>query len=233
MAVEFTELTRRFEGLAAADVVALAVRDVFKGRIALATSFGAESAVLLHMVARADAATPVLFVDTGKLFGETLRLRDELTARLGLRDVRSLRADPAAVRAADPDGFLFRDDPDRCCAVRKVEPFAAALAGFDAWINGRKRHHGGGRGDLGVVEQDGARIKLNPLADWGPAEIDAYLDRYDLPRHPLVADGFVSIGCFTCTERVAPGEDPRAGRWRGTAKSECGLHTDARPKETA
>ncbi len=233
MAVDFTERTRRFEGLAAADIVALGVRDIFKGRIALATSFGAESAVLLHMVAAADPATPVLFVDTGKLFGETLRLRDELVARLHLSDVRTLRADPAAVRAADPDGFLFRDDPDRCCAVRKVEPFAAALAGFDAWINGRKRHHGGTRAALGVVEQDGPRIKLNPLADWGAAEIDTYLDRYDLPRHPLVADGFVSIGCFTCTERVTPGEDPRAGRWRGTAKTECGIHSSARPKETA
>ncbi len=233
MAVDFTERTRRFEGLAAADIVALGVRDIFKGRIALATSFGAESAVLLHMVAAADPATPVLFVDTGKLFGETLRLRDELVARLHLSDVRTLRADPAAVRAADPDGFLFRDDPDRCCAVRKVEPFAAALAGFDAWINGRKRHHGGTRAALGVVEQDGPRIKLNPLADWGAAEIDTYLDRYDLPRHPLVADGFVSIGCFTCTERVTPGEDPRAGRWRGTAKAECGIHSSARPKETA
>ncbi len=233
MAGEFTERARRFEGLSAADIVVLGVREIFKGRIALATSFGAESAVLLHMIARADPATPVLFVDTGKLFGETLRLRDELTARLGLRDVRSLRADPAIVRAADPDGFLFRDDPDRCCAVRKVEPLAAALAGFDAWINGRKRHHGGTRAALGVVEQDGPRIKLNPLADWDPAEIDAYLDRHDLPRHPLVADGFVSIGCFTCTERAAPGEDPRAGRWRGTGKTECGIHVAARPKETA
>jgi len=233
MTVEFTELMRRFEGLAAADIVALGVRDVFKGRIALATSFGAESAVLLHMVACVDPATPVLFVDTGKLFGETLRFRDELAARLGLIDLRVLRADPGAVRAADPDGFLFRDDPDRCCAVRKVEPFAAALDGFDAWINGRKRHHGGRRTKLGVVERDGSRIKLNPLADWGPGEIDAYLDRHELPRHPLVADGFVSIGCFTCTERAAPGEDPRAGRWRGTAKTECGIHTAARPKETA
>ena len=233
MADDFLELARRFEGLSATDIVALGVRDIFKGRIALATSFGAESAVLLHMVARVDPATPVLFVDTGKLFGETLRFRDELAVRLGLRDLRSLRADAAAIRGADPDGFLFRDDPDRCCAVRKVEPFAAALEGFDAWINGRKRHHGGSRAALGVVEEDGPRIKLNPLADWGPAQIDAYLDRYDLPRHPLVADGFASIGCFTCTERAAPGEDPRTGRWRGTAKTECGIHTAARSKETA
>lgn len=221
------ELTARFETMTSLDVVATAVRDLFRGRIAVATSFGAESAVLLHLVAQADPATPVLFVDTGKLFGETKRHRDALVDRLGLRDVRTLAPDPAAIAAADPDGFLFRDDPDRCCALRKVEPFAAALTPFAAWINGRKRHHGQARADLPLVEADGPRIKLNPLAAWTQADIEDHLRRHDLPRHPLVADGFASIGCMPCTTRVSADETPRAGRWRGWGKTECGLHRPA------
>jgi phosphoadenosine phosphosulfate reductase len=224
------ELTAALEGMTSADAIALVVRDVFRGRIAVATSFGAESAVLLHLVALADPATPVLFVDTGKLFGETKRHRDALIARLGLRDVRTLAPDPATVAAADPDGFLFRDDPDRCCALRKVAPFAAALAPFAAWLNGRKRHHGQARADLPLVEADGPRVKLNPLAAWTAADIEDHLRRHDLPRHPLVADGFASIGCMPCTARVSDGEAVRAGRWRGWGKTECGLH---RPAEHA
>ena len=221
------DLASRFETMTSLDVVAAAVRELFPSRIAVATSFGAESAVLLHLVAVADPATPVLFVDTGKLFGETKRYRDALVGRLGLRDVRTLAPDPAAVAVIDPEGFLFRDDPDRCCALRKVEPFAAALAPFAAWINGRKRHHGAARAELPLVEIDGPRVKLNPLAAWTAADIDEHLRRHDLPRHPLVAEGFASIGCMPCTARVAAGEDVRAGRWRGSGKTECGLHRSA------
>lgn len=221
------ELAARFETMTSLDVVAAAVRELFPGRIAVATSFGAESAVLLHLVAQADPATPVLFVDTGKLFGETKRHRNALVARLGLRDVRTLAPDLAAIAAADPDGFLFRDDPDRCCALRKVEPFLGALAPFAAWINGRKRHHGQARAGLPIVEADGPRIKLNPLAAWTAADIEDHIRRHDLPRHPLVADGFLSIGCMPCTARVTDGEAVRAGRWRGWGKTECGLHRSA------
>lgn len=196
----------------------------FPGRVALVSSFGAESAVLLHLTAGIDRSLPVLFLDTGKLFGETIRYYEQLVARLGLRDVRRLTPDPVAVQATDPAGTLWARDPDRCCQVRKVAPLSRALDGFEAWITGRKRFQAGARAGLAVFEANDDRIKINPLADWSRDDIDAYFDLHDLPHHPLEADGYLSIGCLPCTDRVAPSDDPRAGRWRGTAKTECGIH---------
>ncbi len=198
--------------------------DAFPGRIALVASFGSESAVLLHMVAEIDPATPVLFLDTGKLFGETLRYRDALVERLGLRDVRSIFPEPLTLSEADPDGLLFTRDADRCCLLRKVLPLQRALSGFDAWITGRKGYQSANRRALPCIEADGQRIKINPVIDWTKASVDAYFDRYGLPRHPLEADGFLSIGCMPCTERVAPSGDLRSGRWSGLEKTECGIH---------
>jgi len=197
----------------------------FAGRIALVSSFGAEAAILLHLVATVDPATPVVFIDTGKLFGETLRYRDQLAARLGLTDVRTIKPEPARVEQADADGVLWYGNPDMCCYIRRVEPLQRALLGFDAWISGRKGFHGGERQGLPRIEAgDDGRIKINPLAYWQKIDIEDYFARHSLPRHPLEADGFLSIGCMPCTDRVAPGEDMRAGRWRGSGKSECGIH---------
>ena len=197
----------------------------FPGRIALVSSFGTESAVLLHLVAGIDRAAPVIFVDTGKLFPETLAHRDALCARLGLTAVRSVGPGADLIAAADPAGTLWQAEPDVCCWHRKVEPLDEALAGFDAWITGRKRFQGGLRGDLPVIEREpDGRVKANPLAAWSAAEIAAYRARHDLPAHPLEARGYRSIGCAPCTRPAAAGEDPRAGRWAGRAKSECGIH---------
>jgi len=218
------ELGLRLNGAGAVEILAHVIGHGHPGRVALVSSFGAESAVLLHMVAAIDPTVPVLTLDTGALFAETRRYRDRLIARLKLTDVRVLRPDPARLRAADPDGFLFRRDPDRCCAIRKVAPLSAALRGFDAWITGRKAFQGGARTGLTPFESDGPRIKINPLCHWSKADLEHYLTRHDVPRHPLEAQGFASIGCLPCTDRVAPGEDPRAGRWRGLAKTECGIH---------
>ncbi|MBB4284807.1 phosphoadenylyl-sulfate reductase [Roseospira goensis] len=218
------EILRAAQGLSTRALLARAIRDWFPGEIAVVSSFGTESAVLLHLVAEVDPATPVLFLETGKLFGETLRYRDRLVERLGLRDVRSLRPDPAALAQADPDGELWARTPDACCHLRKVEPLERGLGGFAAWINGRKRHHGGDRSTLPMAETVDGRVKLNPLAGWSRADIDRHFAAHDLPRHPLQADGFASIGCWPCSDRVAAGEDPRAGRWRGRAKTECGIH---------
>ena len=197
----------------------------FRGRIALVSSFGAESAVVLHMVAGIDRATPVIFLDTGKLFLETLRYRDLLVAQLGLTDLRTAQPEPARIAAVDPDGTLWRSDPDVCCWQRKVEPLDEALAGFEAWITGRKRYHGGARRTLPMIERglDG-RTKVNPLAGWSMADISRYFAEHDLPQHPLVAQGYHSIGCTTCTRAGAPADDPRAGRWVGFDKNECGIH---------
>ena len=217
-------LLRRYGQLSGAALLRPLIEDEFRGRIALVSSFGTESAVLLHMVASIDSAAPVLFIDTGKLFDATLRYRDELTARLGLRDVRTIGPAPAAVVAADSDGTLWARDPDACCDLRKVVPLAAVLSGFDAWLSGRKRYQGGARTALPTIEIAEGKVKINPLAGWSRAEIDDTFARLDLPRHPLEAEGFLSVGCTTCTARVAPGADPRSGRWAGTAKTECGIH---------
>jgi phosphoadenosine phosphosulfate reductase len=198
----------------------------FAGRTALVTSFGAESAVLLHLVAGIDARTPVIFLETGKLFPETLAYRDLLVERLGLEDVRSVAPDAAALLAADPAGDLWRRDPDLCCRLRKVEPLARALEGFAAWINGRKRFQSEGRSRLPLVEREGGRIKLNPLANWSADDIARYFAAHRLPRHPLEAQGYRSIGCAPCTSPTDTDEDARAGRWRGTDKTECGIHFD-------
>lgn len=226
-------LDRELACLGAAEAVAL-LAGRFAGRIALLSSFGADSAVLLHLVARADPAMPVLLLDTGKLFPETLAYRDALVAQLGLRDVRSIAPDPAAVAARDPFGGLRLFDPDACCALRKTEPLARALAPFALWLNGRRRAQGGERGAMPIAEatEDG-KIKINPLTAWSDAEIAAYAVEHGLPAHPLVVSGYASIGCAPCTSPVVPGEAARSGRWRGTGKTECGIHQPSPPSSTA
>ena len=218
-------LAARFEQDTAEGMLREAILDFFKGRIALVSSFGADSAVLLHMVGRIDPATPIIFVDTGHLFAETIAYRDELATRFGLTDVRTVRADETELSVADPDVFLWSSDPGRCCRLRKVVPLARALDGFDAWISGRKRFQASTRMNLSPVEAEGRRTKLNPLANWSANDLLHYMNVHDLPRHELVAKRYLSIGCIPCTSPVRPGEDPRAGRWRGQGKTECGIHT--------
>lgn len=202
-----------------------AALQTFRGRIALVSSFGAESAVLLHMAAQIDPATPVLFLDTGQLFGQTLDYRKSLAKTLGLSDVRDLRPEPEALATLDPKNDLYKTSTEACCNFRKVVPLDTALEGFDAWITGRKRFHGGLRARLRVVEASERHIKFNPLANWSKAELDAYGLEHGLPAHPLVAFGYPSVGCWPCTK---PAEDPdnvRAGRWSDSEKTECGIHT--------
>ncbi len=218
-------LTERYRGADTRQLVAAMIGEEFPGRIALVSSFGAEAAVLLHMISDIDPATPVVFVNSGKLFGETLRYRDQLVERLGLRDVRTVGPESGRVEQVDPDGVLWYGNPNMCCYIRKVEPLQRALEGFDAWITGRKGFQSAEREGLPVIEAgDDGRIKVNPLAGWKKEALDTYFADHDLPRHPLEADGFLSIGCMPCTDRVAPGEDARAGRWRGKSKTECGIH---------
>jgi phosphoadenosine phosphosulfate reductase len=197
------------------------------GEVAAVSSFGSEAAVPLHMISRIEPRTPIIFLDTGHMFPETLAYRDELVGRLGLTDVRNFAPEPANLSRLDPENELWMSDPDLCCHLRKVLPLQQALAGFPAWINGRKRHHGADRASLAVVEADGARLKFNPLATMDRAAIAAYFEMHKLPRHPLELYGFSSIGCMPCTSRTSPGEDWRAGRWRGRGKTECGLHVPA------
>lgn len=216
--------------LSAAGLLTAMIEEHFPGRLALVSSFGAESVVLLDMIAAIAPDLPILFLNTGKLFGETLRYRDRLIDRLGLRDVREIKPDPAAIAEADPLGDLWMRDPARCCALRKIAPLDRALTGFDAWITGRKRYQSTARAALARVEAADGRIKINPLADWTAGDVEAQLISCGLPPHPLVADGYRSIGCMPCTDRVAPDEAARAGRWRGSEKTECGIHLARQPQ---
>jgi len=201
------------------------VKTVGRERLALVSSFGTESAALLKVMADVDPAIPVIFLDTGWLFEETLAYRDTLIATLGLGDVRSIKPEPEALSREDPDRELWFSDPDACCRIRKVEPLAGALKPFSAWINGRKRFQGGLRADIAVVEEDGARLKFNPFANVSREAIETIYRHAQLPPHPLAASGFRSVGCMPCTSRTSPDEESRAGRWRGRAKTECGIHT--------
>jgi phosphoadenosine phosphosulfate reductase len=204
----------------------------FPGRAAVASSFGSESAVLLALVAEVDPAIPVLFLETGMLFPETLDYVATLERRLGLTDVRRLRPDPALLAQADPDDDLWAADADKCCYVRKVRPFRQALRGFDCWIAGLKRAQGGARGDVEPIELEEGQIKLNPLALWSADDIERAFVARGLPRHPLALRGYRSIGCIPCTRMTRPGEDPRAGRWDGRGKTECGIHSTLHARTT-
>jgi phosphoadenosine phosphosulfate reductase len=218
-------LDRALRHASPAEIIEAALKTVGRDRLALVSSFGTESAALLKVMADVDPAIPVVFLDTGWLFEETLAYRDTLIARLGLRDVRSVKPVEQALTREDPDRELWFSDPDACCRIRKVEPLARALAPFSAWINGRKRFQGALRAELPVVEDDGAKLKFNPFANVAREEIEAIFQGANLPQHPLVASGYRSVGCMPCSSRTAADEDARAGRWRGRAKTECGIHT--------
>ncbi len=222
-----SRLEGKFALVKAPSLVRLAIEDLYPGRIALVSSFGADSAVLLHMVSQIDKTTRVVFVDTGQLFPETLAYRDQLVARLGLSHVIVAEPDAATLEAEDPEKFLFASDPDRCCDIRKVLPLGKALEGFEAWITGRKNFQSATRAAVPLFEAEGERVKINPLVGWSAGDLLAYIAKAGLPPHPLVAKGFPSIGCLPCTSAVRPGEDARAGRWRGRAKTECGIHVGA------
>lgn len=203
--------------------------ETFGARLALVSSFGAESAVLLHLAAEVKPDLPILFLDTGMLFGQTLDYRHDLARRLGLTDVRDLRPRFQDLAVSDPNADLWRSDTDACCHIRKVLPLDLALGGFEAWITGRKRFHGGARLSLPVVETAEGKVKFNPLAGWTQDDLTAYAERHTLPAHPLVSAGFPSVGCWPCTEPAKVGSDARAGRWAGSEKSECGIHTARAP----
>ena len=219
------ELDRALRDAGPADIIAKALKVFGREKLALVSSFGTESAALLKVMADVDPAIPVIFLDTGWLFEETLAYRDTLTAKLGLSDVRSVKPLEETLEREDPERELWFSDPDACCRIRKVEPLARALKPFSAWINGRKRFQGALRAEIPVVEQDGVRLKFNPFANVSREAIEAIFKTAELPQHPLVASGYLSVGCMPCSSRAVAGEDARAGRWRDRGKTECGIHT--------
>ena len=227
-------LNQVFRGTSTTDMLRTVLNEGLAGDVAIVSSFGAESVVLLHLVAQVAPNTPVLFLETGKHFQETLDYRDLLVERLGLTNLINLTPDPADLAKKDESGLRWSYDPDGCCEIRKVIPLAKALAGYDATITGRKGFQSSTRTGLPRFELDRSdaqgRLKINPLADWSAEDLADYIAKYDLPPHPLVAEGYPSIGCSPCTSKVAPGEDPRSGRWKGWDKTECGIHVPGTPE---
>ena len=219
------ELRIAAEGLDAFGLLSLVLTEAFPGEIAVESSFGAESAVLLHMVSKIAPSTPVLFLNTGKLFGETLRYRDRLQDVLGLTDIRSIGPHPIDRLERDPEGTLWSRNADACCHFRKVVPMRRALEGFAASVTGRKKFQTVARAQMQRVEHFEGRFRFNPLSEWTLADIEAYALSQELPRHPLVDDGYPSIGCLPCTRRIHGGEAYRDGRWADLEKDECGIHT--------
>ena len=218
-------LNARYADATPQDILRAAITDIFADRIAIVSSFGAESVVLLHLIATVEPALPVLFLNTGKLFGETLRYRDRLQEVLGLTDIRALAPHPDDIKEHDVMGDLWTRSTDECCHIRKVLPQTRAIRNFDALITGRKRFQTNARAKMDIFEQDNdGRYKINPLANWDLDALKTYIETHRLPRHPLVKQNYLSIGCMPCTERVAEGDDYRAGRWAGQDKEECGIH---------
>lgn len=222
-------LNQMFRGRDTAEMLDLLIRETMLGDAAIVSSFGAESAVLLHLIGSIQPDVPVIFLDTGKHFPETLAYRDTLIAAIGLTGVITITPDPALLAQRDATNLRWSYDPDGCCDIRKVQPLKSALASFDAQYTGRKGFQSATRAGLPRFEVEEGRLKVNPLADWDKAAIDAYMTAHALPVHPLVAQGYPSIGCAPCTSRVQLGEDPRSGRWRGWEKTECGLHGEVTP----
>lgn len=221
------DVLSRTAELSAVDFLTTMLQHEFKDEICVVSSFGAESAVLLHMVAQIDPTTPVIFLNTGKLFGETLRYRDRLQTLLGLTDVRSIGPHPTDLAEKDSNEDLWQKNNDMCCHIRKNLPQERALKGFKAVLTGRKRFQTSQRGSMQRIEIDdeaAARLRINPLADFTPEDLQAYLETHNLPKHPLVKDGYLSIGCMPCTDKVKEGDDYRSGRWSEQDKEECGMH---------
>ena len=200
------------------------IEEVFPGRIAVGTSFVAESAVLLDLVSRISRSTPVIFLETRKHFPDTLEYRTQLIRHLGLTDVRNQYPDTTDIESCDPNGELYEVNPDECCHIRKVLPLEKALLPFEAWVTGRKRFQSESRTRLDAIEFDETHIKINPLASWDMDRVSDYLKDRGLPRHPLVELGYPSIGCAPCTRAIREGESLRDGRWSDRTKTECGIH---------
>lgn len=220
-------LNRRFAERPAEALITWAAEH-YRGRLALSCSFGGPSGmVLLDLALRADPSITVLYVDTGFLFSETHATVAAVRAHYGIEPVAVLPVLSPGAQAALHGPALWERDPDACCDLRKVQPMRAALAGFDAYLTGLRRDQASTRTQTPLIQWDAGfgLLKLNPLAGWSERDVWAYIVANALPYNPLHDRGYPSIGCTNCTQPVAPGDDPRSGRWAGTGKVECGLHT--------
>ncbi|MDP6925948.1 MAG: phosphoadenylyl-sulfate reductase [Rhodospirillales bacterium] len=219
-----TDITDVYRNLEGTELLAAVLGAEHFGEIAAVSSFGADSAVLLSLIVEVAPSVPVIFLETGKHFPETLDYVETIRRKLGLMEVRLIGPDPRDLSHSDLDGELWQSSSDTCCEVRKVVPLAKALKSFDSWISGRKRFQGSDRSGIEAVEWTEGKFKINPLAHWTPDQIRSEFRTRNLPEHPLAAQNYPSIGCAPCTRPVDPGEDARSGRWPDSEKTECGIH---------
>ena len=234
-------LQKSYGELDAKELLDVMVNSEFKNEIAFVSSFGSGSALLLSLIAEIDPNAPILFLETGKHFPETLDYVESLSNHLDLKNVQMLKPREDLVNNIDSSGDLWESQPNRCCWLRKVEPLQRALdeGGYKALITGRKRYQTPQRANMENIElNEDERFRINPLAYWSKEKVESEFKNRNLPEHPLVKDGYLSIGCAPCTRPVKEGEDPRAGRWAHTAdadnggqKVECGIHIEGKSDE--
>ncbi len=222
---DFQNFCSKYSKLNAVNILKVMIKDIFHGKIVVTSSFGAESIVILHLVSKVDRNTPIVFLNTGKLFPETLEYVDEVRDKLELNKIKILNPDPYELKIQDKNNNLYKINPDLCCHLRKVVPLQKALQNYDAWINGRKKFHGFERKNIKQIEKANGLIKINPLYNWDFQDIKKYINDNKLPEHPLIKKGYKSIGCIPCTSKVADDEPQRSGRWNNKKKTECGIHT--------
>lgn len=219
-------LTNRFSDTDDQALLDAMIHDIFPNEIVISSSFGAEAAVLLQMVADVDKNAPIFFLNTGHLFPETIAYRETIAEYFGLTNILNIHPDPVHIENADSEGTLWQRDHDYCCHLRKVLPLMEARTPYKAWVTGRKRFQSETRSVLEKIELDKeGRIKINPLFNWTHDRVVSQFTKFDLPKHPLVSKGYPSIGCLHCTNAVKEGEDVRSGRWTGSGKTECGIHS--------
>ena len=223
------QIGRDFEGHVPEEILRWGIEN-FSPQIALATGFGPEGVVLMHLLSQIAPETTVFYLDTDLFFAETYALRNELEARLGLHFTRTATDVSLEDQAAEYGPQLWARDPDRCCYIRKVEPLRRYLATQRAWITAIRRDQTRQRASAGLVEWDYANglVKINPLAAWTSEQVWDYIHAHDLPFNQLHLQGYPSIGCWPCTLPFVSGDDPRSGRWAGLGKTECGIHLQPR-----
>ena len=222
---DFQKFAKLYSKLEAPDLLKIMINKIFKNKIVLTSSFGAESIVILDLVSKINKNLPIIFLDTEKLFSETFNYLSKVKSFLKLKNIKVQKPLLKDLKLHDPKGSLHKSDPNLCCKIRKVIPLQKAIEPYDAWINGRKRFHGLDRADIKKIEKLNSVIKINPLADWDFKKISSYINKHKLPEHPLSKKGYKSIGCFPCTSKVSEHDSHRSGRWKGLKKDECGIHT--------
>jgi len=225
---DFKTLSDSFEAKSPQDVLAYAI-ETYHPRIVLACSFGAEDVVLVDMVHRMNPDVPLFYLDTDFLFPETYATRDRIIERYQLKPAQVIQVKSLLTPQKQAESYgdaLWTSSPDQCCQLRKVEPLTRVLKGYNAWITGIRRDQAPSRASAGLIEWDQKfkLVKVNPLARWTWTDVWTYIKVYEVPYNPLHDQNYPSIGCTYCTAPVAPGDDPRAGRWKNFAKTECGLH---------